>query len=292
MNTIYTLGYRASTPEAIRTYVNGLGALLVDIRYNPWSRDPRWIGTALRDWLGSEHYRYCRAYGNVNYRGEGPIKLLAPRDGAEQLQCMLERQSIILLCACADAMACHRTVAAAHLARVTGAPVVHLPGTPDGSPPENSMRCLSLTQPWASLLFVPDPTQRKCWETRSWATAYRGPIAIHASKGFPRAARDLYDTDSTFRSALRLLPGVLKADSPLVLPLGAVIGTVDVVDCRPTAVVGGHITRIERAFGDYTPGRWAWQLANPVLFPEPIPERGALGLWTWTPPLSQEVHHG
>ena len=43
------------------------------------------------------------------------------------------------------------------------------------------MKALSLTQPWASLVVI----GAKCYETRSWATNYRGPLAIHASKGFP-----------------------------------------------------------------------------------------------------------
>lgn len=41
------------------------------------------------------------------------------------------------------------------------------------------MRALSLLQPWAS--FVAHCLKE--FETRSWGTGYRGPIAIHASKG-------------------------------------------------------------------------------------------------------------
>jgi hypothetical protein len=41
------------------------------------------------------------------------------------------------------------------------------------------MKVLSLTQPWATLAAI----GAKKIETRSWSTAYRGPLAIHAAKG-------------------------------------------------------------------------------------------------------------
>lgn len=42
------------------------------------------------------------------------------------------------------------------------------------------------------------------------------------------------------------------------------------------------------AFGDYTPGRWAWKIEDVELLPEPVPARGALGLWAWTPPGKEQ----
>lgn len=44
-----------------------------------------------------------------------------------------------------------------------------------------SLPCISLWQPWASALAI----RSKRNETRSWATSYRGPIAIHAAKRAP-----------------------------------------------------------------------------------------------------------
>ncbi len=40
------------------------------------------------------------------------------------------------------------------------------------------MKAITIWQPWASLLAC----GAKQYETRSWATSYRGPIAIHAAK--------------------------------------------------------------------------------------------------------------
>lgn len=41
------------------------------------------------------------------------------------------------------------------------------------------------------------------------------------------------------------------------------------------------ITEQERAFGNYTPGRFAWLLSNIRALPEAIPARGALSLWNY-----------
>jgi hypothetical protein len=40
------------------------------------------------------------------------------------------------------------------------------------------MKAITILQPWAGLI----PAGAKTIETRSWATKYRGPIAIHAAK--------------------------------------------------------------------------------------------------------------
>lgn len=37
----------------------------------------------------------------------------------------------------------------------------------------------------------------------------------------------------------------------------------------------------ERVLGDYSPGRFAWVLQNPVMFDKPIPARGKQGWWNW-----------
>jgi activating signal cointegrator 1 len=132
-------------------------------------------------------------------------------------------------------------------------------------------RALSLTQPWATLVVV----GAKRVETRSWRTPHRGLLGIHAAKGVPRWAVDLCFAEP-FRTALRAA-GITK---PGDLPRGALIGSATLLDCVPTTgveLVG--ISDDERAFGDYSPGRWGWLLDAPAAFAEPRPCRGALGLW-------------
>lgn len=127
------------------------------------------------------------------------------------------------------------------------------------------MKALTLTQPWATLVA----TGKKRVETRSWRTGYRGPLAIHAAKGFPAEARRYAEHEHT----LGRLP------SPL--PRGAVLCVVDLVDCRPAEEVALDISSLERLYGDYGPGRWAWLFEELEPFDTPVPAKGALGLWNW-----------
>ena len=62
---------------------------------------------------------------------------------------------------------------------------------------------------------------------------------------------------------------------------GAVVGTVEIVDCVPVEKIMDKLTPLEMALGDYSPGRFAWVLENPVMFDTPIPARGQQGWWEW-----------
>lgn len=149
------------------------------------------------------------------------------------------------------------------------------------------MRCLSLTQPWASLVAWGE----KRIETRSWYTPYRGPIAIHAAKHSPRWASDLCD-DEPFRSAL-LQHGVSHGIADL--PKGAVIAVCRLVTCLPTGPARLPSPRIpapgtaERTFGDYSAHRYMWFLADVEMLPDPVPAVGHLGLWEWPAPAEMRT---
>jgi hypothetical protein len=171
------------------------------------------------------------------------------------------------------------------------------------------VKALTLTQPWATLVAV----GAKKIETRSWRTDYRGPIAIHAGKGLGpvrgiAGLRELCGREP-FRSVLdahwadiRLISGwfgelgQITREPERCLPAGSIVAVATLVSCEPTdgadARHGGgwhlvgnvegrwYLTDQERAFGDYSPGRYAWLLADVRRLPVPIPARGALGLWT------------
>src|SRR5262245_329138 len=141
------------------------------------------------------------------------------------------------------------------------------------------MKCISIKQPWASLVIL----GAKKFETRSWKTEYRGPLLIHASKGLERTLQALC-LQEPFKSALELGYNI-EADhnGGLIsdMPLGCVLGVVELVECLRVEDVplqrmaGGN----EEAFGDYSTGRYAWELRNPHRFDQPIPFPGHLGLW-------------
>lgn len=143
------------------------------------------------------------------------------------------------------------------------------------------MKAITIWQPWASLLV----SGRKRYETRSWATAYRGPIAIHAAKRPVRRTLDALAADksgsgwSTLEEldSLFIRPGALDQ-----LPTGAVVGTAILTRCNLiTEEFLAKLTPVEKALGDFTSGRYAWEFRVMVPVDPPIPAKGAQGLWNW-----------
>lgn len=169
------------------------------------------------------------------------------------------------------------------------------------------MRALTLTQPWATLVAI----GAKRIETRSWGTRYRGPLAIHAAAQFPGWAKNLLSTGPFFDAftAAGCSPAALLAataeseEGRRILPRGAVVAVCQLVEvwqiwrvaasAHPDVVRVGprgtelgmlSLTEQEQAFGNFAPERYAWMLADIVRVHPPIPAKGALGLWEWTPP--------
>lgn len=144
----------------------------------------------------------------------------------------------------------------------------------------SALKVLTLSQPWASLVAI----GAKRTETRSWATPYRGPLAIHAAKGFPRWVQDLCH-DEPFCTVLADANLISAQTAALLLPLGAIIATCRLTACLPTTEARTRLSRgyppYEEDFGDFSPGRWAWLLEDVEALPTPIPAKGALGLWTF-----------
>jgi len=148
------------------------------------------------------------------------------------------------------------------------------------------MNAITLTQPWASLIA----SSAKTIETRSWFTPFRGPIAIHAAKTFPRWAMELtHDPEDgrLIRESLKASGVVTLAD----LPLGCVIATATLTACSPTAGISSTITDRELAFGDYSPGRFAWVFQDIIALPRPIPAVGHRRLWEIDEALVMERGH-
>lgn len=141
------------------------------------------------------------------------------------------------------------------------------------------MRALTLLQPWATLIAH----GLKQIETRDWGTGYRGPLAIHASK---RWQPDIVEWVMRHPGALpiRASLATLGYEKLADLPLGSVLAVCDLVDC--VQVTPGNVPpEPERFFGDYRPGRWAWQLTNIRPLPAPIPAKGNRRLWVPEAPL-------
>lgn len=132
------------------------------------------------------------------------------------------------------------------------------------------MKAISLLQPWASLIGA------KMIETRSWSTKYRGPLAIHASKGFPKLIRELCNREP-FKTILSRTG--FNLDN---LPLGKIVATCDLVDIiKITPEFIATVQSPELDFGFYEVGRYAWILEDVKRLEKPIPAKGALSIWEW-----------
>lgn len=152
--------------------------------------------------------------------------------------------------------------------------------------PETEMKALTLWAPWAHLI----PVKAKRFETRGWNTSHRGPLAIHASAA---AVKMEYLLLPGIEQALRE-NGVVPANLPLesfqdYLPQGAVLCIANLVQVHRTDILtapGEFQLTDEYLFGNYEPGRFAFELEILEVFDPPIPAKGAQGLWTWTRPAS------
>lgn len=175
----------------------------------------------------------------------------------------------------------------------------------------SEIRLLSLHQPWASLVAL----GLKKYETRSWATPYRGKIAIQAAKrwakddeveGIYQQLRDFGGTSDDINKLDQLLANFLMQGDDL--PYGAIVAVADLADCLTMKTIepGKFITEwrskedgasysevvlnpLERAVGDWQPGRYAWQLENVRPIAQPIPCKGAQGLRRITDPAVLEA---
>ena len=139
------------------------------------------------------------------------------------------------------------------------------------------MKAITLYQPYAYAIVV----GLKGNETRPRKTNIRGRVAIHAGK------RDAWKTGMIDPENLAKIEAILSESQglpsslPAKLDYGAVIGTVEIVDCKPVEEVLPTLTERERLLGDYSPGRFAWILKDPIMFDKPIPATGKQGWWNW-----------
>jgi len=156
------------------------------------------------------------------------------------------------------------------------------------------LRALSIRQPHASLVALGE----KHVETRSRLTKYRGPIAIASSASWKRVSKERACEDPAFRAAWRRHADVV--DDVHDLPLGVIVAVGFVVDCVPSetivaqkrrrlALASVRCGRSEIAFGDYSPRRFGWVLADIHRLEVPVPCKGALGIWHLPTPTRAQL---
>lgn len=127
------------------------------------------------------------------------------------------------------------------------------------------MKALSFRQPWADLILC----GKKTLEVRSWKDGYRGTILVHVSKNVDRA--DLQ------RLGVELGP------------IGVFLGTVQITDMIQfdeqlwRSSYSKHLTDGELQSKPDRNGveqaHYAWELANPKRFDQPLSGSGKLGFF-------------
>lgn len=141
------------------------------------------------------------------------------------------------------------------------------------------MKALSIKQPWASLIAH----GIKDIENRTWKTNFRGRIYIHASGIAVKEKFSALNKEQRFTAETH--PNDFKALYFDDLPISAIIGEVDIVDC----VINHESIWAEKTFmyecdetGEKPIGKpiYNWVLENAILYDKPILNvKGKLSLW-------------
>jgi hypothetical protein len=121
------------------------------------------------------------------------------------------------------------------------------------------MKALTIRQPWAWAII----NAGKDIENRSWRTHIRATIAVHTAVTMSR--KDYEDSCGDIVLATR--NPRLKIPAYDDLERGAIIGTVEIVDC------------VEEADSQWFQGEYGFVLVNPKRLPQAIPCKGALNFW-------------
>lgn len=181
-----------------------------------------------------------------------------------------------------------------------------------------TVRCISLWQPWATALFLPE---LKPIETRHWSTPFQGTLAIHVAKMASREVVSFFN--DKINDPVDTYPKAAFSEfgyhSFAQLPLGAIIGTVEMVDCIATANLPFHELEEEldkigelddklrgqrqvanfnifrhfmanqddawnewvrcETWGNFQQERFGWCFKNPILLSKPIPYKGKQGFF-------------
>lgn len=124
-----------------------------------------------------------------------------------------------------------------------------------------TMKALTIQQPWAWAIAE----GIKQVENRVWSTSHRGELAIHAGKKWDEAGREFLER--------------LGHSVPDDLPRGAIVAVVDLVDVVPYDGSQPQLFGPNLSADPFACGPQCWLLENVRRLDQPIPCRGAQGLW-------------
>ena len=131
------------------------------------------------------------------------------------------------------------------------------------------MKALSIKQPWLwAITNLDKRIENRSWKPPDWIIGKR--IALHASKQY----------DSVGRMEVKRIGGVIPL-AKYEIPLGCIVATAKVVGWLNEDGFGDVPTP---CYGHMIDDKWffgptGWILENVKMLVEPIPCKGALGLW-------------
>lgn len=154
------------------------------------------------------------------------------------------------------------------------------------------MKALTIWQPWASLIIAgAKPYEFRGWRAPRWMIGQRLVIHAAARKIDAMEAAQMYHALKHMSGSMEARELCLHADQALAvleavrdgsLPMAAGLGTAVVGEPR----LGTHIAEefgVPRANDSDRDqhANWGWPMLDIERWPDPVPMRGAQGLWNW-----------
>ncbi len=180
---VYPCGYSIHSAQIAALMEEDPTLLLIDLRRTPDSRVAAWKRPYLGETYGKRYGWFGETLGNVNYKTDGPIKLVSPKSGIAYLAGLLQQgYNLLPFCGCANYETCHRSKVIDLLKLAVPEVEVIFP---DQITHPGTVKSISIRQPWAWLICHPEVLKAcqlpvKAIENRDWTTAYRGPLYIQA----------------------------------------------------------------------------------------------------------------
>ena len=134
------------------------------------------------------------------------------------------------------------------------------------------VRCLSLWEPWASLMAC----GRKFVETRGWDTSVRGEVWIHAAQS--KEGLKVVRADAWLRKEIEGALGIPSAEWEERMEFGALIGR----GLLQTSVPAGRALALypaQEPFGDFSKGRYGHVYVQLERLAKAVPVRGKQGFF-------------
>lgn len=145
-------------------------------------------------------------------------------------------------------------------------------------------KALTVKQPWAWAIIQ----GLKDVENRSRPTKHRGPLYIHAGKGWADEGAKALDTLRT-PMGFQEFPFQDVWEDPARATAGMIIGTVDVIDCHHADECSAKRFSGRFCSAWAMTGHYHWVLANARPLACPFPETGKLGIWRLGAPSTLKV---